>query len=75
VVQPGATYAGESNLNLYAQWQINQYTDTFDPNGGEGGGTFTGDYLSSYTTPSATREGYIFMGWYVNGKKIANAGQ
>lgn len=76
--QPGDTYATDAAVTLYAVWQVNQYTDTFDPNGGTGGGSFTGDYDSSYTAPSATRPGYLISGWWsakTGGSKVANPGQ
>jgi uncharacterized repeat protein (TIGR02543 family) len=65
------------NDTFYAQWSANPYTDTFDPNGGIGGGTFTGTYLSTYNAPSATRQGYAFTGWWSapnGGSKLADAG-
>ena len=45
------------------------YTVTFNANGGSGGGTVTSDsYYRNYTaqieTPTATRSGYTFKGWY-----------
>ena len=49
---------------LNAQWQINQYTVTFDANGGTGGKTVTQDYGTAITKPAnPTRTGYTFMGW------------
>ena len=76
--QPGDTYATDAAVTLYAVWKVNQYTDTFDPNGGTGGGSFTGDYGSSYTAPTATRPGYLISGWWsakTGGSKVANPGQ
>ena len=78
VYQPGDTYATDEAVTLYAVWKVNQYTDTFDPNGGTGGGSFTGDYGTSYTAPSATRPGFLLNGWYSakdGGSKVANPGQ
>lgn len=76
--QPGDTYATDAAVTLYAVWKVNQYTDTFDPNGGTGGGSFAGDYGSSYTAPTATRPGYLISGWWsatTGGSKVANPGQ
>ncbi len=76
--QPGDTYATDAAVTLYAVWKVNQYTDTFDPNGGTGGGSFTGDYESSYIAPSAKRAGYLISGWWsakTGGNKVANPGQ
>jgi uncharacterized repeat protein (TIGR02543 family) len=46
-----------------AQWQINQYTATFNANGGTGGTTKTQNYGTSLTAPTVTRDGYTFAGW------------
>lgn len=76
--QPGDTYATDAAVTLYAVWKVNQYTDTFDPNGGTGGGSFTGDYGTSYAAPGATRPGYLISGWWTEktgGSKVANPGQ
>lgn len=76
--QPGDAYATDAAVTLYAVWKVNQYTDTFDPNGGTGGGSFTGDYGSSYQAPNAKRAGYLISGWWTaktGGSKVANPGQ
>ena len=52
-----------SNVTYTAQWQVNQYTVTFDANGGTGGTTKTQNYGTSLTAPTVTREGYTFRGW------------
>jgi uncharacterized repeat protein (TIGR02543 family) len=52
------------NITLTAQWTINQYTITFDANGGSAVAAITQDYNTSLTAPSnPTKEGYIFNGW------------
>jgi uncharacterized repeat protein (TIGR02543 family) len=52
------------NLTLTAQWTINQYTITFNSNGGSAVATITQDFNSSITAPSnPTKEGYVFNGW------------
>jgi uncharacterized repeat protein (TIGR02543 family) len=56
---------GASNVNLYAKWTINQYTATFNSNGGSSVGSQTKDYDSLLTQPgNPTRTGYTFAGWY-----------
>ena len=50
-------------VNLYAKWSTNQYTVTFDANGGEGGTSGKLDYGSAITAPTVTREGHTFTGW------------
>lgn len=41
----------------------NQYTITFDPNGGSEVAAITADYGSLLTLPTPTREGAYFLGW------------
>ena len=52
-----------SNVTYTAQWRINQYTVTFNANGGNGGVTTMQDYGTAITAPVVTREGFTFMGW------------
>ena len=53
------------NTTYYAHWTINQYTVTFDGNGGSHGDAITADYDSELQTlPTSTRAGYTFDGWY-----------
>ena len=52
------------NMTVTAQWEINQYTITFDTNGGSEIAPITQDYGTVITAPAdPTREGYTFMGW------------
>ena len=52
------------NMTVTAQWEINQYTITFDTNGGSEIAPITQDYGTAITVPEAPeREGYTFMGW------------
>lgn len=70
----GYTFAGwdpvipatmpEGELTCVAQWTINQYTITFDSNGGSEVAPITQDYDTEVTAPEAPeREGYDFVGW------------
>jgi uncharacterized repeat protein (TIGR02543 family) len=53
-----------SNINLYAKWDVNQYTITFDSNGGSAVSAITQDYNSVVIAPSdPTKVGYTFTGW------------
>ena len=55
------------NITIKATWQINQYTLSFDLNGGESEAIsdITADYNSDVTKPAdPTRTGYKFLGWY-----------
>ena len=52
------------NITVKAQWEINQYTITFDTNGGSEIAPITQDYGTEITAPdNPTRKGYTFMGW------------
>ena len=52
------------NMTITAQWEINQYTITFDTNGGSEIAPITQDYGTEITAPdNPTRKGYTFMGW------------
>lgn len=62
-------YTYTYNVNLYAQWKPNQYTITYDGNGGTYNGQPTWSenvtYDSNYTTWDNffSRPGYAFKGW------------
>ena len=52
------------NITVKAQWEINQYTITFDTNGGSEVAPITQDYGTEITAPdNPTRKGYTFKGW------------
>ena len=52
------------NMTITAQWEINQYTVTFDTDGGSAVTSITQDYGTDITAPAdPTREGYTFIGW------------
>ena len=52
------------NITVKAQWGINQYTITFDTNGGSEIAPITQDYGTEITVPAdPTRKGYTFKGW------------
>ena len=52
------------NITVKAQWEINQYTITFDTNGGSETAPITQDYGTEITAPdNPTRKGYTFKGW------------
>ena len=52
------------NITVKAQWGINQYTITFDTNGGSEIAPITQDYGTEITAPdNPTRKGYTFKGW------------
>ena len=60
------------NVTLVAQWTINQYTLTVNPNGGTfnnstANSSFTQNYQSTKTIDDATRTAYTFSGWTLSG--------
>ena len=58
----GGTETG--NKEYWAKWEINQYTITFDTNGGSEIAPITQDYGTAITAPAnPTRKGYTFKGW------------
>ena len=73
VVREGYTFTGwspevdttvpASNVTYTAQWRINQYTVTFDADGGEGGASMTQDFGTPLEAPNVTREQHVFIGW------------
>ncbi|MBO7143766.1 MAG: InlB B-repeat-containing protein [Salinivirgaceae bacterium] len=52
------------NLTIKALWKANQYTISFDANGGSSVASITADYGTAITKPAnPTRLGYHFDGW------------
>ena len=57
-------YMPAKNMTVKALWTINQYTVTFDTDGGTAIDPITQNYNSSVTAPAApTKTGYTFAGW------------
>ena len=60
-----ATEKVYGNVTLYAKWTINQYTVTFNSQGGSAVASQPVNYGGHATTPTApTRTGYTFGGWF-----------
>ncbi len=54
-----------SDVELWAKWEANSYTVTFDSNGGvETFDNMTVVFDSTYELPTPTREHFTFIGWY-----------
>jgi uncharacterized repeat protein (TIGR02543 family) len=62
----GSTFTmGTANVILYAQWTINEYTVTYDSQGGSAVDSQTVEHGGKAIEPTApTKEGYTFCGWY-----------
>jgi len=64
----------DHDVTLVAWWNANNYTITYDVNGGTLSSTTQSvAYDSSYTLRTPTRTGYTFLGWY-NGNTKAEGG-
>lgn len=73
-----STYTTAGNQTLYAQWKANDYTLTFNANGGSvSKSSATVACGSAYgTLPTPTRDYYTFNGWYTaasGGTKVSSS--
>ena len=59
-----------TTIDIYAQWSPNNYTVSFNANGGSGVSNITAPYESLVTLPTPTKAGYTFLGWQGNLKDI-----
>ena len=62
----GANFTANCNTTLYAVWQINTYTVTYDANGGTGTPspqTKVHDEMLTISSEIPVKEGYSFAGW------------
>ncbi len=53
-----------NDLEFVGQWDINEYTISFDSNGGDKVEPITQDYNTEVTEPKPTKEGHMFAGWF-----------
>lgn len=62
------------DMQLYAGWEINKYTVSFNSNGGEAVEALTVDWNSTPSElPTPTREGHTFLGWFDGDSAYDNA--
>ena|GEM_PF-5241579 len=70
-------FTAAANQTLYAQWTANEYTVTFDANGGTVSPTSSKIKTdTAYSLPTPKRNGYTFNGWYTaktGGTKITSS--
>jgi len=55
-----------SNFSLYAKWNVNQYTITFNSKGGTVTPSITQDFGTVLNVPNPTKTDYVFGGWYLD---------
>ncbi len=63
------TSENNGSITLYAVWQVNTYTITFNTVGGSYIAPINLEYgknISEHFTQSSQREGYTFVGWYTD---------
>lgn len=62
-----------ADTNLYAKFEINSYTVTFDSDGGNAIESIITEWNTTITTSTPEKEGYRFIGWYTSdGEKYEN---
>ena len=54
------------NTTLYAKWAINQYTISFEVNGGTELESIVYDFEAIINLPILDKEGHVFQGWYLD---------
>ena len=62
----GSSYYNNSGVTLYAVWELEQYTVSYNANGGSGAPSSQIKYYGQTLTLSSTkpiRTGYVFKGW------------
>ena len=58
----------KENTIINAQYEINKYMITFDTNGGEKISPIMQEYGTNCILPTPVKEGYEFIGWYLDNK-------
>ena len=58
----------DANVKVSARWQVNQYSITFDADGGSAVSAIEEDFGTAVSAPSnPTKTGYTFLGWFEEG--------
>ncbi len=57
------------NTTLYAKWEVAKYTVTFNSDGGSAVQSQVVEHGQKAVRVSPTKEGYLFLGWYVDEAK------
>lgn len=67
--QSGSKYTSNESMTLYAIWEANTYSISYNLNGGSYGSNHptSGKYGSTITISNPTRDNYTFTGWTVSG--------
>ena len=61
------------DVTLYAKWELNTYTITYNSNGGTSVSQATGVTTLPSTLPTTTRAGYTFVAWYIDSELTTRA--
>ena len=63
----GITSGSHGEITVYASFSVNEYTISFNTNGGTTVAAITQNYGTEVTTPaSSSKTGYRFAGWYAD---------
>ncbi|MBQ9206633.1 MAG: InlB B-repeat-containing protein [Treponema sp.] len=74
----GTAYTFSANTTLYAQWNLNTYTITYNLNSGTNASTNPATYTAetaTITLANPTRIGYAFAGWYTGSSFVTQKTQ
>lgn len=66
IITSETIYNISGNATAHLLYDINSYTITYNSNGGSACASITGEYNSSISTPTPTKDGYTFGGWYID---------
>lgn len=64
----------ETDFDLIAKWEANEYEVTFNVDGGEAISSYTATFDSNYNLPITTKAEFVFNGWLYDGEKFNLSG-